>query len=104
MTDNSKRESVVVYLGKEVFGVKWRDWKMMFKELSNLAGDPIRTYGVPLLYNLLLDPKEEHPSLFADANFWVRYPASQVLAEHQKSLREEPPIPPGTPDPYRPSR
>jgi hypothetical protein len=78
--------------------------KMMFKELSNLAGDPIRTYGVPLLYNLLLDPKEEYPALYARENFWVRYPASQVLADHAKSLREEPPIPTGAPDPYTPRR
>jgi arylsulfatase len=102
-TEKSDRESVVIYLGTEVFGVKWRDWKMMFKELSTVAGDPIRTFGVPAFYDLLLDPREEHPSLHAPPNFWVRYPASQVLAEHAQSLREEPPIPTGTPDPYRPS-
>ena len=61
-------------------------------------------YGVPLFYNLLLDPKEEYPVLHAPPNFWVRYPAGQVLVDHAMSLREEPPIPPGTPDPYEPRR
>ena len=103
-SETSNRESIVVYLGAEVFGVKWRDWKMMFKELDTLPGDPVRTYGVPLFYNLLLDPKEEHPMLHAPANFWVRYPASQVLAEHRNSLREEPAIPSRTPDPYKPGK
>ncbi len=102
-TEASNRESIVIYLGREVFGVKWRDWKMMFKELTNIAGAPVRAYGVPLFYNLLLDPKEEHPMLYAPENFWVRYPASQVLAEHRQSLRHEPAIPSGTLDPYKPN-
>jgi arylsulfatase len=89
---------VVVYVGKELYGVKWREWKMMVKEISTIAGDPVRSYGVPLFYNLLLDPKEEPP------NFWVRYPAGQVLVEHAQSLQLEPPIKPGTPDPYVPGR
>ena len=103
-TDESARESVVVYVGRELYGVKWRDWKMMVKEISTIAGDPVRSYGVPLFYNLLLDPKEEYPVLHAPPNFWVRYPAGQVLVDHGASLRLEPPIPPGTPDPYQPSR
>jgi arylsulfatase len=100
----SNRESVVIYVGSELYGVKWRDWKMMVKEVNTIGGDPVRSYGVPLFYNLLLDPKEEHPVLNAPPNLWVRFPASQVLVEHARSLRAEPPIPPGTPDPYRPSR
>jgi len=102
-TEQSARESVVVYVGKELYGVKWRDWKMMVKEIDTIEADPTRSYGVPLFYNLLLDPKEEYPVLYAPPNFWVRYPAGQVLVDHGASLQREPPIPPGTPDPYSPS-
>ena len=35
-------------------------------------------------------------------NFWVRYPAAQLLAEHMKSMKQEAPVRPGTPDPYLP--
>jgi arylsulfatase len=101
-SDESSRESVVVYVGNELYGVKWRDWKMMVKEINTISADPVRSYGVPLFYNLLLDPKEEYPVLNAPPNFWVRYPAGQVLVDHAMSLRQEPPIPPGTPDPYQP--
>jgi arylsulfatase len=101
-TDKSNRESVVVYVGQELYGVKWRDWKMMFKEIDTISADPIRNYGVPLFYNLLLDPREEHPVLYAPPNFWVRYPAGEVLVDHAKSMQQEPPIAPGTPDPYKP--
>jgi arylsulfatase len=101
-SEASARESVVVYVGNELYGVKWRNWKMMLKEINTIAADPTRLYGVPLFYNLLLDPKEEHPVLYAPPNFWVRYPAGEVLVEHERSLQQEPPIPPGTPDPYLP--
>ena len=92
----------MVYVGNELYGVKWRNWKMMVKEIDTIAADPTRSYGVPLFYNLLLDPKEEYPSLHTPPNLWVRYPAGEVLVQHAKSLQQEPPIPPGTPDPYRP--
>jgi arylsulfatase len=101
--EKSNRESVVVYVGNEIYGVKWRDWKMMTKEISTIAADPVRTYGVPLFYNLLLDPREEHPMLYAPANFWIRYPAGDALVEHAVSLQQEPPIPPLTPEPYEPN-
>ena len=104
MKEQSSRESVVVYVGKALYGVKWRDWKMMVKEISTISADPVRNYGVPLFYNLLLDPKEEYPVLNAPPNFWVRYPAGQVLVDHAKSLALEPPIPPGTRDPYEPGK
>jgi arylsulfatase len=34
----------------------------------------------------------------------VRYPIIPVLLDHMASLKKEPPIRPGTPDPYDPSR
>jgi arylsulfatase len=102
--EKSNRESVVVYVGNDIFGVKWRDWKMMFKELPTGFGVPVEEPSIPYFYNLLLDPKEEEPMLFAPENLWIRYPAGQVLTEHVASLQQEPPIPMGTPDPYSPPK
>ena len=39
--------------------MKWRDWKLLFKELRPLDKDAVITYGTPLFYNLLQDPKEQ---------------------------------------------
>jgi arylsulfatase A-like enzyme len=101
--DQSNRDSVVIYVGNELFGVKWRNWKMMLKELDDAAA-PVKTYGVPLFYDLYVDPKEEHPlDPRLPENFWVRFPATQILLEHVVSLKKEPPIRPGAPDPYLPS-
>ena len=100
----SNRESVIIYLGDKIFGVKWRNWKMVTKELDSGFGVPTKSYEIPLFYNLHLDPKEEHPMQESEKSFWVRYPASQVLIEHIGSLQKEPPIKPGTPDPYEPKK
>lgn len=101
----SNREGFVVYVGNLIYGVKWRNWKMMFKDVEHGAGEPTKDFGVPLFIDLHTDMKEEHP--MADyrwiENAWVRWPAGQVLLEHQKSLKKEPPVPPGAPDPYKPS-
>ena len=102
--EKSNRESVVVYVGNDIYGVKWRNWKMMVKEIDTIEADPVRSYGVPLFYNLLLDPREENPMLYATENLWVRFPAGQVLVDHAISLKKEPPIAPGTLDPYKPKK
>jgi len=101
-TDSSGREDVVVYVGNDIFGVKWRNWKMMTKELDTGFGVSVKEFPVPAFYNLLLDPREEHPVLNAPPNFWIRYPAGEALLNHVISLQTEPPIPPLTPDPYTP--
>lgn len=100
--EKSERESIVVYVGNDIFGVKWRNWKMMTKEIGKGFGEPIKSYSVPLFYNLHLDPKEQFPMQEAEKSLWVRYPASQVLVDHLTTFRKEPAIKPGTPDPYVP--
>jgi arylsulfatase len=100
--DKSNRESVIIYVGNELCGVKWRNWKMMFKELDEATG-PVNTYGIPRFYDLYVDPKEAHPlDPRVPENLWVRYPMTQVLLDYMASLKKEPPIPPGAPDPYVP--
>jgi arylsulfatase len=101
-SEKSGRESVVIYNGTDIYGVKWRDWKMMVREIRSM-NDADANYSVPRFYNLLQDPKEERGTRLLPDNLWVRYPASQVLVDHAESLRREPPIKAGTPDPYSPS-
>ena len=76
---------------------------MVTRELDSGFDLPRKSYDIPLFYNLLLDPKEQFPMQEAEKSLWVRYPASQVLIDHVKSLKKEPPIKPGTPDPYKPA-
>jgi len=98
--EQSNRESLVVYLANEICGVKWRNWKMITRQVDRGFGEPVKQYSFPLWYDLHTDPKEENPldPRFVE-NLWVRWPAGQVLIDHQATLKKEPPIRPGTPDP-----
>ena len=59
----SGREGFIVYMGKEVFAVKWRNWKLHFKEQTGWNG-VLREYTMPRAYNLINDPQERDNVLF----------------------------------------
>ena len=88
-------------MGNDIYGVKWRNWKVNFKELDSVMSETAQ-YGMPRVYNLLTDPQERENVLFP--NTWVPKAALGQLGEHAASLRENPPIPTGTLDPYRPPK
>jgi arylsulfatase len=98
--EQSGREGFIVYMGNDIFAVKWRNWKLHFKEQDS-AFDQLRTYTMPRVYNLLSDPQERDNVLFPAT--WVPKAALGQLGEHVKSLQEHPPIPSGALDPYRPA-
>jgi arylsulfatase len=99
-SEESGRDGFVVYMGNDIFGVKWRDWKIHLKEQSGWNG-VLREYTMPRVYNLINDPYERDNVLFP--NTWVLRTGLPQLEEHVASLKKYPPIPTGTLDPYRPS-
>ena len=100
-TAESGRDGFVVYMGNDVFGVKWHDWKLHFKEQTGWNG-VLREYTMPRVYNLISDPQERDNILFPHT--WVPKAALPLLQEHIASLKQHPPIPSGAKDPYKPSR
>ena len=98
-TEKSGRDGFVVYMGNDIFAVKWRDWKLHFKEQTGWNG-ALREYTMPRVYNLLNDPQERDNILFPHT--WVTKAGLPQLEEHVVSLKEYPPIPAGAPDPYKP--
>ncbi len=100
-TDTSGRDGFVVYRGNEIFGIKWRNWKLHFKEQASPFA-PLQTFTLPRVYNLWSDPQERDNVLFPAT--WVTKAAFPILEEHVKSLKVHPPIAPGTPDPYAPGQ
>jgi len=93
-TDKSARESVVIYIGNVLFGVKWRNWKLLLREMEE-GSYAIREMAYPSVYNLIVDPKEEVPELNYLNDTWVDFPLYQVLEDHEASIAEDP----GAPDP-----
>ena len=100
----SQREGIVVYVGNDVHGVKWRNWKMLFKSLEHGRGtDNFVTHGFPQIFNLYEDPKEEYPFTKDSAGkLWVRWPMGEILKAHAQSFQKDPAVKAGTPDPYVP--
>ncbi|MCW8873357.1 sulfatase-like hydrolase/transferase [Pseudomonadota bacterium] len=96
-TEKSSRESVVIYIGNVLFGVKWRHWKLLLKEIEKSASGAyvIRDLAYPSVYNLIVDPKEEVAELNYLNDTWVDFPLYQVLEEHQASIEKDK----GAPDP-----
>ena len=97
--EQSGREGFIVYMGDQVFGVKWRNWKLHMKEQDAWNG-VLREYTMPRVYNLMDDPQEKNNVLFPHT--WVPKAALTQLVEHGASLKKNPPIPMGAKDPYKP--
>ncbi len=98
-TKKSGRDGFVVYMGNDIFGVKWKDWKIHFKEQDAWNTIP-RIYTTPRVYNLMNDPREHNNVLFPHT--WVLKAGLPQLEDHVASLKKYPPIPAGTLDPYSP--
>ena len=99
--EKSNREGLIVYMGNDVWGVKWRNWKVNLKEQQNILSETL-DYGMPRIYNLHKDPGETQNVLFPET--WVPKAALGQLGAHVVSLRANPPIKPGTKDPYEPPK
>jgi arylsulfatase len=84
----SARESVIIYIGNELFGVKWRNWKMLLKEIDE-DSYAIQTMAYPSIYNLIVDPKEEEPESFYLDDTWVDGPLWRVIEEHEASIEKD---------------
>jgi len=90
--ENSARESIVIYVGNTLFGVKWRNWKMLIKEMDE-ENYAILDMAYPSIYNLIVDPKEEEPEYFYLDDTWVDAPLWQVVEDHQASIAQDPGAP-----------
>ena len=99
--DESGRDTVLCLQANRLQAVKWRQWKAhLFKQDSVLS--TWTPYNAPHIHNLEWDPREEHEVDFPHA--WVLHPMAAAVGAFMRSMAIEPPIKPGTPDPYRPAQ
>lgn len=97
----SSREGFCYYIKSELRAAKWRNWKMHFVwEVEPNEG--AKHLETPYLFNLIRDPKEEMDLNVAEG--WVRGPIRKMILQFQESLKAHPPIPPGAPDNFVPTR
>ncbi len=105
----SAREGFPVYNGSKLFGYKWRNWKLHLATQETM-GAPVVKPGMPRLYNLLIDMREDYDLVAhggrdgGELHYWVLPVIFKQIVAHQASLAAEPPIKMGTPDPYVPNK
>src|SRR3954467_5886059 len=102
-SDKSRREGFPVFVADRLEAVKWRNWKIVFYDEQRDWWTPPAKLGSPKAFDLITDPKEEDPQTTL-RNSWNAGPAIRMGTEFEKSLKQPPPIAPGTPDPYLPPR
>jgi len=96
-TEKSAREGFPIWCADRLQAVKWRNWKMHFMRQETMFDPPVMN-PVPTIYNLYTDPREEKPT----ADTWVVGPVLKIVDEFEQSVKQNPLIPMGTPDPYQP--
>ena len=100
-SDKSNREGFPVFVADRLEAVKWRDWKVVFYDEQRDWWTPPTKLGSPKAFDLITDPKEEYPATGLRSS-WLAGPAMKVVVDFEASLKQYPPIAPGTPDLYRP--
>ncbi|WP_172652974.1 hypothetical protein [Rhodococcus opacus] len=97
----SGRDTVLCIQGNRLQAVKWRQWKAhLFQQDEFLS--TWTPYNMSHLHNLEWDPREEHEIDFPHG--WVVHPMAAAVGAFLRTFAMEPPIKPGTPDPYLPPR
>jgi arylsulfatase len=96
----SNREGFPSFIGDTLYAVKWRNWKAHFI-WQEYKGDAAERLPIPRLFNLIDDPRERDPKV-SSLDGWVHHPVGKIVADLEAGLKREPPITPGTPDPYCP--
>jgi arylsulfatase len=100
--EKSGREVIIHMNGNRIQSAKWgQQWKINLFHQESFMG-PWYPLNEPHVINLFWDPREEHQTSFAHG--WLAYPIAAAAAAFLKTLVMEPPIKPGTPDPYEPPK
>ena len=86
---------MLTFIGDQLVAVRWHQWRYYMVDVqpagahkinaTGILSDLSPTAGYPLVYNIELDPREEHPYLIASSQF-VLGPMINAIAVYQKTL------------------
>ena len=97
------RDGFPYWMGSELYGVKWHDFKLVLKE-QKYSTDSVGDLPAPHLVNLITDPQEREAMDVRYLHSWVVAHINRILGEYRSSTRGEPPIPPASPVGFVPHR
>jgi len=102
-SQKSAREGFPYWMGKQMYGVKWHNFKVVLM-LQKTLTEPALKLATPHIINLDVDPDERKPFDYPYIHTWVIAHAAKIAADFKQSLQEEEPIPTGAPLDFVPKR
>jgi arylsulfatase A-like enzyme len=94
--ETSGREGYIYWMGSEIYGVKWRDFKLVLVAQKYLF-DSAQRLPLPRVINLITDPQEREPVSLPHLHTWTVAHFNRIMGEFEASVRHEPLIPAGAP-------
>lgn len=92
------RNSLITFIGDQLVAVRWRQFRVYMVDtipsgsgpsrLGGIGGAAIPMNGYPAIYNIELDPREEHnlSALFG----WLGIPVARVIMDYKATLQKHP--------------
>ncbi len=99
----SAREGYIYWMGSEMYGVKWRNFKLVLVAQKYTSDAPDRPAS-PHIINLTLDPHEREAISLPYLHSWTATHFNRLLSGYAESVGREPLIPAGAPLDHRPTR
>jgi len=94
--DSSARDGFPYWMGSTLYGVKWRNFKMvMYLQRSSL--EPSQKLASPHIINLTVDPKERKAIDLPYMHSWTAVHFGKILKDFEQSVAPEPVVPAGSP-------
>jgi arylsulfatase len=101
--DSSARDDFPYWMGSTLYGVKWRNFKMVMY-LQRTSLEPSLKLASPHIVNLTVDPKERKAIDLPYMHSWTAVHFGQILKDFEQSVAREPLIPAGAPLDHVPVR
>lgn len=84
------------WMGSQLYGVKWRNFKLVLIAQMQEQDVPARL-ATPRLINLVNDPHEREPVALPHLHTWAAKRLNRLVGEYEASVKDESPIPLGAP-------
>jgi arylsulfatase A-like enzyme len=94
--NESRREGYVYWMGPQIYGAKWRNFKLELVAQKNMF-DPAFRLPTPRLINLITDPREREPVPLPHLHTWTVTHLNKLINQFRASIQQEPLIPLGAP-------
>jgi arylsulfatase len=102
-TDASARDGYIYWMGTEMYGVKWQNFKLVLiaqKYSTDIAG----RLASPRVINLITDPHERESLDLPYLHSWTVAHFNRIISDFRQSVAREPLVPTSAPLDFVPRR